>query len=61
MDITTIKIDKGEYVECTKVQEKAPIFSKGSKSTRMLIKNKKISEDMFVFARQNEKGKKVNG
>ena len=54
MNITTIKINNEEYVECTKVLEKAPIYSKGSKNTRDLIKNKEIADDMFVFARKNK-------
>ncbi len=56
MDITTVKIDKDEYIECTKVLEMAPIYSKGSKNTRDLIKNKEIADDMFTFARKNKEG-----
>ena len=54
MNIITIK--KIEYVECSHVFKIAPIFSKGSRSTRSLIKNKKIPENMYIFAKQNKEG-----
>ena len=57
MDLTTIKFKKVEYVECSQILEKAPIYSKGSRNTRTLVKKKEIPEDMYMFAKQNEEGK----
>lgn len=57
MDLTTIKFKSGEYVQCTDVMEKAPIYSKGSRNTRTLIKKKEIPENMIMYAKQNEEGK----
>ena len=57
MDLTTIKFKSGEYVQCADVMEKAPIYSKGSRNTRTLIKKKEIPENMIMYAKQNEEGK----
>ena len=54
MDIPTIKIKKVEYVECAHILEKAPIYSKGSRNTRTLVKKKLIPDNMYMFAKQDE-------
>jgi hypothetical protein len=63
MDLTTITFKKVEYVECSQILEKAPIYTKGSRNTRTLIKKKEIPEDMYIFAKKNEEGRwvKTNG
>ena len=58
-NLTTIKFKSGRYVQCVDVMERAPIYSKGSRNTRTLIKKKEIPENMFMFAKQNEEGKWV--
>jgi len=57
MDLKTIKINKINYVECDKVLELAPIYSKGSKNTRSLVRDKKIDADMYIYAKKNGENK----
>lgn len=56
-DLKIIIIDSIKYVECDKVMDMAPIYSKGAKNTRGLVKIKKIPEDMFTYAKKNKNNK----
>ena len=57
MKLLTIKIKKCKYVSCDDIMKNAPVYSKGSRNTRTLIKKKDIEDDMFIYARLNDKGK----
>lgn len=57
MNFPIIRFNQIEYVECELVMDNAPIYTKGVRNTRSLIKNKKISVDMYIFAKKNENNK----
>jgi hypothetical protein len=53
----TVKFGKTKYIQADKILELAPIYSKGNKNTRSLIRSKNITDDMYLFAKKNEDGK----
>ncbi len=53
MELATIVINKIEYVHCDLVMKAAPIYSKGSRNSRMLVKNKCVPVESYIFARCN--------
>ncbi len=55
MDIQTVTIGEISYINCDLILTAAPIYSKGARTSRALVKNKKIPENMYVYARPNEK------
>jgi hypothetical protein len=55
--IETVEIDSMDFVEGDKILKLAPIYSKGAKNTRGLVKLKKISEDMFIYAKKDKSAK----
>jgi hypothetical protein len=55
MDI--IKFNKIKYVSCDDIMSEAPVYSKGARNTRSLIKRKNIDENMYLFAREIDIGK----
>lgn len=57
MSLKTINYKKEKYILCDDVMKQAPIYSKGARNTRSLIKNKNINEDMYLFFKQKEDGK----
>lgn len=52
--MNTIKLNNNEYVELDYVLLNAPIYSKGCRSSRDLIRKKNISVENYIYAR-NEK------
>jgi hypothetical protein len=52
LNIITIKSNK--YIQADELFEHAPIFCKKSRSTRALIKNKKVGDDDWVFAKKSQ-------
>jgi hypothetical protein len=48
---TIIRIKKVDYVHSDEVFEYAPIYCKGSRSSRELIKKKEINDNNYIFAR----------
>ena len=54
----TIKFDKIKYVSCDIILQDAPIYSKGCRNTRNIIKNKNIPEDEYLYARYNKETNK---
>ena len=58
----TLIINEIEYVNCDYILENAPIFSKGSKNSRMLVKNKNIELTNYIYARfENDKWNITDG
>ena len=51
-----VKFNKLSYVSCNDVMSLAPMFSKKSRNSRSLIKNKKIPEKMYLFAKLDDDG-----
>ena len=51
-EIITIK--KVNYINSSELYEKAPIYCKGSRTSRVLINNKDIDEDNYIFAKQSK-------
>jgi len=47
----SITLDNITYINGEYILEEAKIYSKGSRSTRNLIKNKKIDNSMFIYAK----------
>lgn len=47
----TITFETKEYIIGDYILENAPIYSKGSRGSRALIKNKDISNTKYIFAR----------
>ncbi len=47
-----IVIDAVEYVSCDDVMKMAPVYAKGYRNTRELVKKKGIACDTFVYARE---------
>ena len=52
-NIVTIKGD--QYVQADELFEHAPLFCKKSRSTRALMENKAVPEDMCIFAKLSKK------
>ncbi len=50
----SIKVDNKTYISGDHILEKAPIYSKGIRGSRDLIKKKKINETDYIFARLSE-------
>lgn len=60
--MNTLTIDNIEYVLSDYILKNAPIYSKGSRSTRDLMKRKKISENDYVYMKiKDDKYTKSNG
>ena len=60
--MNTLTIDNIEYVLSDYILKNAPIYSKGSRSTRDLMKRKKISENDYVYMKiKDDKYIKSNG
>lgn len=57
MDIKAVNFSGIKYVQADKILQLAPIYSKGIKNTRSLVRNKNITDDMYLFAKINENGK----
>ncbi len=57
MNFPVIIFNKVDYVNCELIIENAPIYSKGSRNTRSLIKSKNIPVDMYIFAKKNDNNK----
>jgi len=53
----TIQIGKKHYVGADHIIENAPVFSKGCRNGRELVKKKQLSIDQYIFARHDDKGK----
>ncbi len=49
----SIKVNNKTYILGDHILEKAPIYSKGARGSRDLIKKKKINETDYIFARLN--------
>jgi len=57
-----IKITKRDYYLADDIFETAPIFTKGFRNARELIKKKNINEDNYIYAtRKNDKWKETDG
>jgi hypothetical protein len=48
---TIINYENKNYILGDYILESAPIYSKGCRSTRTLIKKKNISSDKYIFGR----------
>ena len=49
--MTTITFENKQYIIGDYILENAPIYSKGSRGSRELIKNKDIASTKYIFAR----------
>jgi len=47
--MNTININNESYVSCDDIMEKSPIFSKGIRNSRTLIKKKRILVILFIY------------
>ena len=52
--MTTITIENKQYIIGDYILENAPIYSKGSRGSRALIKNKDIASTKYIFARNTD-------
>jgi hypothetical protein len=52
-----IKLNNNEYILADTLIAKAPIYSKGARSTRELVKKKHLHETLYIYARQATNGK----
>ena len=57
MNFSIIKFSGIEYVNCDLILNDAPIYAKGSRNTRSLIKNKNIPKEQYIFAKKNDDNK----
>jgi len=53
------KINNINYVLCDDIITNAPVFCYGFRNSRILIKQKNISKDMYVFAKLNKAGELI--
>ena len=51
-----IEIDNKKYITADKLFEYAPLFCKGARNTRELIKKKNIKSEDFIYGRENKNG-----
>ena len=57
-----IRIDNNNYILSDEIIKNAPIYSKGCRSSRELIRTKKIEPSKFIYARKiNEKWTRTEG
>ena len=52
--MNTLTINNIEYVLSDYILKNAPIYSKGARSSRDLMRRKKISKDDFIFMKLKE-------